>query len=79
MDSTVQMTWVDCFAGPADGEKIPIYEDDPMPSFPYLTLDGNTYTYHLYEDGKGNFRYVLVGAHVEPPWLFFIRPEPYDD
>jgi len=74
METDTMMRWVDCFGGPADGEQVPMYPDDPLPSFPYLVIDGATYTYYLYENGAGDFRYVLSGALVEPPWLPFLNP-----
>lgn len=62
------MLWVECYAGPADGERVPIDPDDPMPNFPYLMQNEELHWYQLWHDGGTRYRYVLLDAVLDGPW-----------
>lgn len=60
---------IECYAGPADGEYLPMMPMAPLEQFPYVTMDAaEPYWYELRQDGTGTYHYVLSGA-LTPQWL----------
>lgn len=60
--------WAECWAGPADGELVPVNTEEPMADFPYLQTDGAVAWYTLYRTPGDTYRFVLVGAAVPTAW-----------
>lgn len=49
--------WIDCFGGPADGETVPVDPVDPLPDFPYMTIDQEVHYYNLRQHTDGRLRF----------------------
>lgn len=60
--------WVECYGGPADGEVVPVDPADPLPEFPYMTVDMVTYFYQLRGTSDGRLRFFFAPMPVDATW-----------
>lgn len=65
--SQQSLTWAECYGGPADGERVPIPVNDPVPHYPHLYEEELTW-YQLYRHPEGRFRYALLDMPMPLPW-----------
>jgi hypothetical protein len=61
-------TWVECYGGPADGETVPVDPMDPLPEFPYMTVDLEVHHYHLRSNEEGHLRFFYERIIPTPGW-----------
>jgi len=60
--------WVECYGGPADGETIPVDPKDPLPTFPYASMDHSVTWYRLQQNAAGDLRFCMMGMLPDDRW-----------
>jgi hypothetical protein len=63
------VTWLEAWAGPADGELFPVVGETAVSLVPYLAEDGHCYWYRL-EERQGKHQYVYAPTITKGPTPF---------
>jgi len=66
-DQSFGIQWIECVAGPADGELVAFAPED-VPTFPYITSDDSLYWYDLYQHSDEGCRFYYNLYKIPIGW-----------